>query len=84
MARAAGEEHAGPLVARGYLAGRLISEAVTSGALAPEELAAAFGARLVADPDLRGRGFVEWTPAEATLPVFTVTRGRAVALSRGQ
>ena len=78
VARAAGEEHAGPLVARGYLAGRLIADAVAWGALTPEELATGFAARLGADPELRARGFIAWTPAEATLPVFTVTRGRAV------
>jgi len=29
-------------------------------------------------PWLRERGFFAWSPNEATLPVYTVTRGRAV------
>src|SRR5262249_34927407 len=40
VARAAGEEHAGPLYVRGYIAGRFIAAAVRQGALCPEELAA--------------------------------------------
>jgi ABC-type branched-subunit amino acid transport system substrate-binding protein len=75
--RAAGEERAGRLHARGYLAARLVASAVEGGALCPEELGAALATRVGTDPYLRSRGFLEWNPAEATLPVYVVTRGRA-------
>jgi len=76
--RAAGEERAGRLHARGYLAARLVASAVEGGALCPEELGAALATRVGDDPYLRAHGFLAWTPAEATLPVYVVTRGRAV------
>jgi ABC-type branched-subunit amino acid transport system substrate-binding protein len=79
VARAAGEERANRLHTRGYLAARLIAAAVAGGALCPEELGAALATRVGADPYLRAHGFLDWNPAEATLPVFAVTRGRPVA-----
>jgi len=78
-ARATGEERANRLHTRGYLAARLIASAVEGGALCPEELGAALATRVGADPYLRSHGFLDWSPAEATLPVYAVTRGRAVA-----
>src|SRR4029077_2245420 len=77
--RATGGERAGRLHARGYLAARLVASAVEGGALCPEELGAALATRVGGDPYLRANGFLEWNPAEATLPVYVVTRGRAVA-----
>ena len=78
-ARAAGEERANRLHTRGYLAARLIASAVEGGALCPEELGVSLATRVGADPYLASHGFLDWSPAEATLPVYAVTRGRAVA-----
>jgi ABC-type branched-subunit amino acid transport system substrate-binding protein len=78
-ARAAGEERANRVHERGYLAARLIASAVEGGALCPEELGAALATRVGADPYLKSHGFLDWSPAEATLPVYAVTHGRAVA-----
>lgn len=77
--RAAGEERANRLHTRGYLAARIIASAVEGGALCPEELAAALATRVGAEPYLKSHGFFDWSPGEATLPVYTVTNGRAVA-----
>ena len=78
-ARGRGEEHANRLHARGYLAARLIASAVAGGALCPEELGAALALRAGAEPYLKSHGFLDWSPAEATLPVYRVRLGRAVA-----
>lgn len=72
-----GDDKGHPLHARGYLAARLIAAAVQGGALCPEELGAALATRVGADPHLRARGFLDWSPAEATLPVYAVRGGRA-------
>jgi ABC-type branched-subunit amino acid transport system substrate-binding protein len=77
--RAAGEERANRVHTRGYLAARLIAAAVDGGALCPEELGAALATRVAADRDLKSHGFIDWSPAEATLPVYVVTRGSALA-----
>jgi ABC-type branched-subunit amino acid transport system substrate-binding protein len=76
--RAAGEERANRLHTRGYLAARIIGSAVEGGALCPEELGAALATRVGGEPYLRSHGFLDWSPAEATLPVYAVTHGRAV------
>lgn len=79
VARAAGEDRAGPLYVRGYLAGRFIAAAVRQGALCPEELASALTARVEptgSEPALR---FLDCTAEGATLPVYTVSRGRSAA-----
>ncbi|TMQ70364.1 MAG: amino acid ABC transporter substrate-binding protein [Candidatus Eisenbacteria bacterium] len=77
-ARAAGEEHANRLHTRGYLTARLIASAVEGGAWCPEEVGAALTTRVGADPYLASHGFLDWTPPEATLPVYEVKLGRAV------
>jgi ABC-type branched-subunit amino acid transport system substrate-binding protein len=77
--RAAGEERANRLHTRGYLAARIVASAVAGGVLCPEELGAALATRVGAQPYLKSHGFFDWSPAEATLPVYTVTNGRAVA-----
>jgi len=77
--RAAGEERSGPLHVRGYLAGRFIAAAVRSGALCPEEVAAALASRVEragGEPALR---FLDCPAEGALLPVYTVSRGRSVA-----
>ena len=78
VARAAGEEHAGPVYVRGYLAGRFIAAAVRQGALCPEEVATALTARVErgeGDPALH---FLDCAAEGAVLPVFTVSRGRSM------
>jgi ABC-type branched-subunit amino acid transport system substrate-binding protein len=78
VARAAGEEKAGPLYVRGYLAGRFIATAVRQGALCAEELTASLAGRVEhqGESDLR---FLDCAGEGATLPVYAVTRGRSVA-----
>jgi hypothetical protein len=78
VARAAGEDRAGPLHVRGYLAGRFIVAAVRKGALCPEEVAATLLTRVEksAEPALR---FLDCVSEGAVLPVQTVSRGRSVA-----
>lgn len=78
LVRMQGVERANSLHVRGYLAARLIASAVANGALCPEEITTSLAGRVGADPYLHRRGFIDWRPDEATLPVFTVTRGRAV------
>jgi hypothetical protein len=77
LARAEGHERANRLHARGYLAGRLAGIAVGHGALCCEEIAAALKSQVAADPYSKSRGFIQWDPALATLPVYAVKRGRA-------
>src|SRR5262249_25036911 len=77
-ARAAGEEHANRLHARGYLAALLIAAAVAGGGGGPEEVAAALTLRVGADPYLPAHGVPAWMPAEATLPVYEVRLGKTV------
>ena len=78
VARAAGEDRAGPLHVRGYLAGRFLVGAVRKGALCPEEVAAALATRVERSvaPALR---FLDCASEGAVLPVQTVARGRSVA-----
>ena len=63
---------------RGFLAGRLVSAAVAEGSLCPEEIASYLRSRLAAPPYLRARGFLDLRREGVFLPVFAVTRGRAV------
>jgi len=79
VARAAGEEHAGPLYVRGYLAGRFIAAAVRAGALCSEELAAALAARVERQGGESGLRFLDCPGEGAVLPVYTVSRGRSAA-----
>lgn len=74
---AARGESAGALWTRGFLAGRRLAAAVAAGARTPSELAAALAPR---DPALRAHGFLDLAPEGATLPVWTVARGKAVEL----
>jgi ABC-type branched-subunit amino acid transport system substrate-binding protein len=67
-----------PLHARGWLAGRAIAEVVASGALCPEEVAAALAARCGPPPWLSAHRFLDASRHGATLPLFTVLRGKAV------
>ena len=56
----------------------MISAAVASGALCPEEIADFLAARTAAEPYLKSRGFLDLGPAGATLPVYTVRKGKGV------
>jgi ABC-type branched-subunit amino acid transport system substrate-binding protein len=60
---------AAAIAVRGFLAGRAIAEAVTTGALTPEELASAL-ARRATDPALGTAGFLGWRSGTATIPVL--------------
>jgi hypothetical protein len=62
---------------RGFLAGRLVRDAVRSGALCPEEVAAWLDQRRRAEPHLREHGFVDFGVPGTTLPVHVVRRGKA-------
>jgi len=68
----------GSLELRGFLAGHLVSAAVAEGALCPEEIASYLRSRLASPPYLRARGFLDLRREGVFLPVFAVTRGRAV------
>jgi ABC-type branched-subunit amino acid transport system substrate-binding protein len=78
LVRAQGGDHANRLHVRGYLAARLIASAIEGGALCPEELTQSLVQRVGKDPQLKSRGFLDWTSAEATLPVQQVSRGRLI------
>jgi ABC-type branched-subunit amino acid transport system substrate-binding protein len=80
LARARGER-SGPLWVRGFLAGRRIADAVGAGARTPAELAARLRHPRA---DLRAWGFLDCAADGATLPVFTVARGRAVEVPPAQ
>jgi len=80
LVRARGEVEANRLHACGYLAARLVISAVESGALCPEELTLALAKQVGRAPYLAARGFIDWPPAEATLPIYSVKNGRGVAL----
>jgi len=73
-----GGERAGPLHVRGYLAGRAIRDAVSSGALCPEEIAASIASRVGSDVYLRARGFLDTSVEGAELPIYVVRRGASV------
>jgi ABC-type branched-subunit amino acid transport system substrate-binding protein len=63
---------------RGYLAGRMIANAVRGGALCPEEVARRLDALRKPHPMLGPRGFVDPGVAGLELPVYAVRRGVAV------
>lgn len=67
-----------PLYVRGWLAGRVIAQAIAGGALAPEEVVAALTARCAKGPWLASRRFLDLSAEDVSLPLFTVVRGRAV------
>lgn len=79
LARAKGLEREAGLLVKGWLAGRRIAAAVDAGALCPEEVVSALAAATYREPELRGRGFLEFG-AEVSLPVYTITRGRPVEM----
>lgn len=78
LAHARGEK-AGALWTRGFLAGRRLAAAVDEGARTPAELTAH-----LRHPDARMRaaGFLDAPRDGATLPVYTVTRGKPVEIGR--
>lgn len=78
LVKVAGGERANRLHARGYLAARIVASAIDGGALCPEEVTQALIQRVGQDPFLKSRGFLDWSPAEATLPVLEVSRGRLI------
>jgi ABC-type branched-subunit amino acid transport system substrate-binding protein len=80
LARAAGEDRAGTLFVRGFLAGRFLAAAVRGGAMCPEEVTSFLTAWLEHDPGAPARGFLNCPAEGATLPVFTIARGKAVPL----
>lgn len=80
---ASGEErHAGSLETRGFLAGRAIAAAVRSGALCPEEIADHLAARRSKSKGPREQGFIDLAADGVVLPIYTVSRGRAVPLGK--
>jgi ABC-type branched-subunit amino acid transport system substrate-binding protein len=78
LARAAGEERAGSLFVRGYLAGRFVASAIAGGAMCPEEVASFLASWAEKDPAVAARGFLNCPAEGATLPVFSVERGKGV------
>jgi len=76
LAQARGER-SGALWTRGFLAGRRLADAVAAGARTPSELAARLRH---GDSRLRAAGFLDCTRDSATLPVWTVQRGKPVEL----
>lgn len=71
-------EPAGALWTRGFLAGRRLAAAVSAGARTPAEIAARLAS---GDPALRAHGFLDVSLDGATLPVWTVQRGKAVEVA---
>lgn len=78
LAQANGDERAGSLYVRGYLAGRLLCDAPRAGALAPEEVTEYLRGRLDTNPIAAARGFLDCVGLGAQLPVFVVQRGKSV------
>lgn len=74
LAQARGEKP-GALWTRGFLAGRRIAEGVAAGASTPAELAARLRHR---DGTLRAGGFLDCGADGATIPVWTVQRGKSI------
>ena len=70
----------GSLWLRGFLAGRRIAEAIDAGARCAPEVAAQLRNR---DATLAAAGLLECERAGATLPVFTVQRGKVVMAAPG-
>jgi ABC-type branched-subunit amino acid transport system substrate-binding protein len=77
LAQARGE-HAGALWTRGFLAARRLAAGVAAGARTPSELSARLRHR---DRDLRAAGFLDCALDGATLPVWTVLRGKPVEIT---
>lgn len=72
-------ERAGSLWTRGFLTGRRLVDAIKSGARTPPELAAKLRHR---DPVLRAGGFLDCTLDGATVPVWTIDRGKPVQVGK--
>lgn len=68
-------DRAGSVWVRGFLAGRRIAAAVDAGARTPAELSARLRHR---DGARRAAGFLECGLDGATLPVYTIARGKSV------
>ncbi|HTO90522.1 MAG TPA: ABC transporter substrate-binding protein [Candidatus Sulfotelmatobacter sp.] len=73
---ARGESRSTGIHVRGWLAGRAIAEALASGALCPEEVAAALAARCGAGPWLASHRFLDVFREGATLPLVEVSHGK--------
>jgi len=73
---ARGEAQSTAIHARGWLAGRVIAEALASGALCPEEVTAQLASRCGAGTWLASHRFLDVFREGATLPLVTVSRGR--------
>jgi len=71
---------ASPVFVRGWLAGRAIRAALDAGALAPEEIAAELAKRRIPGGFLEAHGFLEPGIPGLELPVYTISRGKSVAV----
>jgi len=80
LAQTIGEERGGSLFVRGYYAGRMVAAAVASGALAPEEVTAFLREHLDPRPLAAASNFLDCAGEGAKLRLYTVERGKAVAL----
>jgi ABC-type branched-subunit amino acid transport system substrate-binding protein len=72
-------ERAGALWTRGFLTGRRLLAAIHAGARTPPELADRLRHR---DPTLRAGGFLDCTLDGATLPVWTIDRGKTIQIGK--
>ncbi len=69
----------GPVFVRGWLAGHAIRAALDAGALCPEEIAAELEKRRMPGEFLRTHGFLAPGVPDLTLPVYAISRGKAIA-----
>ena len=69
----------GPVFVRGWLAGRAIRAALDAGALCPEEMATELEKRRMPGEFLRAHGFLAPGVPDLTLPVYAISRGKAIA-----
>jgi ABC-type branched-subunit amino acid transport system substrate-binding protein len=81
LAQSNGEERAGSLYVRGYLAGRVLCDAPRAGAYAPEEVAEYLRGRRERNAIAAARGFLDCMSLGAQLPVYIVQRGKAVVVN---
>ena len=72
---------ASPVFVRGWLAGRAIRAALDAGALCPEEIAGELAKRRAHGGYLSAHGFLEPGIPGLELPVYTVSRGKSVAVT---
>ena len=69
----------GPVFVRGWLAGNAIRAALDAGALCPEEIATELDRRRMRGGFLEAHGFLAPGVSGLVLPVFTISRGKAIA-----